>query len=161
MRVPPPPFCSTTGRSLLPRNGGRSRIGVEQRNFGNRIAGMLAVYVRREGKNRDSVMTAFGPSASHQLPCFSFTGNLVHGWNLLSLPFLPSSNQRSALFPSSVSSAFRYDKGYVRTDTLEPGVGYWLKFGADDSAQFSGAPQTIDSVDLFAGWNMIGAISYP
>ncbi len=114
-----------------------------------------------KARNGDLIETAFSPTASQQLPCFSFKGYLAKGWNLLSVPADVSSNQKSFLFPTAASSAFRYDRSYVRTDSMSVGGGYWLKFGGPDSAVFVGGPVVSDSIELVPGWNMIGTISSP
>jgi hypothetical protein len=84
-------------------------------------------------------------------------------WNLVSVPVLALDFQRTAVFPSSISQASRYQPGvgYVATDTLTNGVGYWLKFPTAGSVPMIGVPLNIDSVSVLIGWNLIGSISTP
>jgi hypothetical protein len=67
--------------------------------------------------------------------------------------------RKNSAFTNSVSSAFRFANGYIIKDTLEPGVGYWLKYATADSISFTGYPITSDTIDVKAGWNLIGTIS--
>jgi hypothetical protein len=89
------------------------------------------------------------------------TLSLSTGWNILSLPLSVADNQKSSLFPDAVSRAFLYDNGsgYRSTDTLTPGRGYWVKFSAAEQVPVTG--QSIDAltVNLTAGWNLVGGIS--
>ncbi|TLY31123.1 MAG: T9SS type A sorting domain-containing protein, partial [Ignavibacteria bacterium] len=49
-----------------------------------------------------------------------------------------------------------YSAGYVRSDTLKPGIGYWLK---SQQTSIIGCPLTLDTIVLANGWNMIGSLS--
>jgi len=84
---------------------------------------------------------------------------LAAGWNLISLPCIPDSNGKAALFPTAISNAFYYEDRYLRADTLVNGKGYWLKFSAPETLRISGTPISKDSIDVLAGWNLIGSIS--
>src|SRR5262249_6574421 len=68
-------------------------------------------------------------------------------------------NQKSVLFGTAVSEAFRYSNGYVASATLTNGVGYWLKFDANQGASIVGTRRDRDTIDVSTGWNMIGSIS--
>lgn len=81
------------------------------------------------------------------------------GWNMISVPVDALSYIKSELYPNSTSNAFMFYAGYVRKDTLENGIGYWLKFGTNDTLKYKGFPIEIDTIDVAAGWNMIGSIS--
>jgi len=76
-------------------------------------------------------------------------------WNMLSVPVLAEDMALSNLFSTATSPAYGYDNGYVMEDTLAAGVGYWLKFGGDEVIQICGALMG-DTVQVKAGWNMIG-----
>jgi choice-of-anchor B domain-containing protein len=80
-------------------------------------------------------------------------------WNMVSLPLRVSDSSAAAVFPGAVSPAYRYAAGYAVADTLSMGGGYWLKFPAPASVPLTGAQVRRDTVDLLAGWNMIGSIS--
>ena len=78
------------------------------------------------------------------------------GWNMISLPLLAENMTLDSLFPTAASPAFGYDIGYIQSDTLIPGAGYWLKFNTNDEIQICGRTLE-DTVPVKAGWNMIGA----
>jgi len=81
------------------------------------------------------------------------------GWNLLSMPVKVANMSKTSLFPASTSNAFAFSEalGYTREDTLKLGVGYWLKFAAIGTHNFTAAPSWILEVPVKSGWNMIGA----
>jgi hypothetical protein len=81
------------------------------------------------------------------------------GWNMISVPVDAANYIKSDLYPNSTSNAFMFSAGYVIKDTLENGIGYWLKFGTNDTLKYKGFPIEIDTIDVVAGWNMIGSIS--
>lgn len=86
------------------------------------------------------------------------------GWSMISLRVLPPSDQKSILFPTASSTAFYYapGTGYVPTETMVPGIGYWLRFpDAVQSLVFSGTPRTSETIDITSDWNLIGTVSYP
>jgi serine protease AprX len=81
------------------------------------------------------------------------------GWNLLSLPLKVENPIVTELYPTAVSRAFIYLKGYVRRDTLTLGQGYWVKYSTDDTVLMTGQRILKDTIDVQQGWNMIGTIS--
>jgi hypothetical protein len=83
------------------------------------------------------------------------------GWNLISVPMGVPDYRTSVLYPTAVSSAYMFDPvaHYVPRDTLQNGEGYWLKFGAADSLTITGTLLPRDSVQVEAGWNLIGSLS--
>jgi hypothetical protein len=83
------------------------------------------------------------------------------GWNLLSLPLKQQNYAKTSIYPAAMSNAFAYQNGYISKDTLENGIGYWLKFGESSELYISGIPSYLDTVDVVAGWNMVGSISDP
>ncbi len=83
------------------------------------------------------------------------------GWNLLSLPVAVSDPRTSTLFPSALSQAFTFQHGYSTHDTLHPGIGYWMKFPDADTIEIVGIPITYDTLNLNAGWHMIGSLGIP
>lgn len=82
-------------------------------------------------------------------------------WNIISVPLQTTDTHKDSLFPTSTSSAFLFDEGYVPQDTLIPGIGYWLKFSGAQTIPLTGKPLLIDSIDVVEGWNLIGSISAP
>ncbi|HTK82915.1 MAG TPA: T9SS type A sorting domain-containing protein [Bacteroidota bacterium] len=85
--------------------------------------------------------------------------SLVSGWNLVSVPVTVSDYQKSVVFATAVSDAFKYNNSYVASSTLANGIGYWLKFEGDQSATIAGARRERDTIVVMTGWNMIGSIS--
>jgi photosystem II stability/assembly factor-like uncharacterized protein len=84
------------------------------------------------------------------------------GWNMVSLPLeSPTNRKKATIYPTATSAAFYYNLGYTVVDTLQNSKGYWLKFSAPQSIAIEGFPITKDTLDVKAGWNMVGAISSP
>jgi choice-of-anchor B domain-containing protein len=83
------------------------------------------------------------------------------GWNLLSLPLDVADAGVPALYPGASSGAFLHTAGggYVGVDTLFPGAGHWVKFPSGGGVTFTGTARTGDSVEVEAGWNIIGGLS--
>jgi len=104
-----------------------------------------------------SVISAFqtGPS--------SVFYHANRSWNMVSVPLTVSSGLKDSLFPTSVSKAFEYlpQGGYAPRDTLIPGKGYWLKFIDSQIVAVAGSARSADTIQIIAGWNMIGSISQP
>ncbi len=80
-------------------------------------------------------------------------------WNMLSVGLAVSNYSKHTLFPTASSPAFTYTGSYVVKDTLSNGSGYWLKFPSGQDVSYSGTPFILDTLDVAAGWNMIGSIS--
>jgi hypothetical protein len=126
------------------------------------LQGCVPYSVSSKARNDEFLETSFSPSAVESTTCFvSVVSSVSEGWNLISLPMTTASNQRTVLFPESISSAYYYDKGYRATDSLESGVGYWMKFPAEDVMTFEGELHFIDTIAINRGWNIIGSISTP
>jgi hypothetical protein len=66
------------------------------------------------------------------------------------------------VFPNSISRPYAFIEavGYVPQDTLQYGLGYWLKFSAREDVVVPGVFRNVDSVRVRAGWNFIGTISH-
>jgi hypothetical protein len=80
-------------------------------------------------------------------------------WNLISMPVMVSDFRKDILFPTSVSPAYDYNGSYRAVDTLRVGTGYWLKFDAAQDLAIVGYPVEADTVQVDAGWNIIGSIA--
>ncbi len=89
--------------------------------------------------------------------CISFSA----GWNLVSLPVKGFDGRTIVQFPTAVSAAFCYCGGYMRDDTLRWGMGYWLKFDSAQTICLYDTVVTTDTINVVAGWNLIGSISFP
>ncbi|MGA9115866.1 MAG: T9SS type A sorting domain-containing protein [Bacteroidota bacterium] len=91
----------------------------------------------------------------------SLTMAVHQGWNMISVPLRVADYAKISVFPTAISPAFMFSNGYVQKDTLEDGCGYWVKFEDPESLNVGGTSIMHDSIDVAAGWNMIGMISYP
>jgi photosystem II stability/assembly factor-like uncharacterized protein len=81
------------------------------------------------------------------------------GWNMISIPLKVDDGRKTILFPDALAQAYEYSNGYIARDTLENRKGYWLKFPLLQNLTITGYPRDIDTVDVVAGWNLIGTIS--
>jgi hypothetical protein len=98
----------------------------------------------------------------------SWEFNIYHqdvalSWNMISLPVKVYNPRKSNLFPTATSNSFSYipGSGYMIRDTLENGIGYWMKFDSTQSIPIPGTPIWKDTIGVVQGWNMIGSISLP
>lgn len=95
----------------------------------------------------------------------SFFGpfEVAQGWNLLSVPHLSADFNTTALFPGAISPAYTFSTstGYTAQNVLENGRGFWIKFSSPGSVGLSGVIRSTDSVEVQAGWNIVGPMSFP
>ena len=91
----------------------------------------------------------------------AFVYSVADKWNMISIPVTVSDRRKTALFSDAASNAFAYGNGYEMCDTLENGIGYWLKFSNSGNVGVNGTAITIDTINVRQGWNMIGSISHP
>ena len=61
-------------------------------------------------------------------PLASYQVNVETGWNLLSVPLNVTDGSKEVLYPTAASPAYLYLDSYVAKETLETGLGYWMKF---------------------------------
>ncbi len=80
------------------------------------------------------------------------------GWNLLSVPISLSNMSFASIFPEATSNAYYYDNGYQIANSAELGKGYWLKFNQAINKNLMGNPQSSVTVNLKAGWNIVGPL---
>jgi hypothetical protein len=99
--------------------------------------------------------------ATHPLGIAGASYIVNAGWNMISLPLSVADPRKTIVYPSATTSAYAYANGYITSDSLFRGLGYWLKFAAKDTIDITGAAFSLDTVDLAEGWNMIGTISNP
>ncbi len=90
-----------------------------------------------------------------------FNPDVAQGWNLISVDRIPPDPLCTSVFPTSISKPFRFTNGYVEADSLNPGVGYWLKFPDPQFTDLMGDSLQSDTIDVKAGWNIIGSVSQP
>ncbi len=92
---------------------------------------------------------------------FTPTAAAAAQWELVSNPNAVADPRREAIFPRALSPAYTYRSGYVASDTLKNGVGYWMKFSPALFNRIPGTPLAVDTVRVSAGWNMIGSVGAP
>ncbi|HEV8538635.1 MAG TPA: glycosyl hydrolase family 18 protein [Bacteroidota bacterium] len=84
-------------------------------------------------------------------------------WQLLSVPYTVADLRKETLFPEALSEAFTSQldgqRGYRVCDTLENGIGYWIKMPSGSSPQITGTAIVAETISVAQGWNMIGSIS--
>jgi len=86
----------------------------------------------------------------------------ISSWYMVSVPNSHDNMTRTELFPDAISYAFSYTTSYQVADTLEAGVGYWLKYVAGTTPNIlDGVAIPTLSIPVQEGWNMIGSISSP
>ncbi len=86
---------------------------------------------------------------------------MLDRWNMVSLPLTVSNASKSIIYPTAVSSAFKYVGSYTTDDTIDNRVGYWLKFPTAQTVRIAGSAITADTIPVSTNWNMIGSISLP
>ncbi|HLB00521.1 MAG TPA: FISUMP domain-containing protein, partial [Bacteroidota bacterium] len=91
----------------------------------------------------------------------TYTVNVSAGWNLLSLPVQVADGASGTVFPDAISNAIIFNGGYASLDTLKKGLGFWMKFASADTIPVAGGGMFIDSLNLRAGWNLIGGLTTP
>lgn len=89
-----------------------------------------------------------------------YNPDVASGWNLVSVDRAVPDAQTAEVFPTSISDAFRYSSGYVEDDSLDHGVGYWLKFSEPQFTDLVGDSLHSDTISVRAGWNIIGSIAH-
>ncbi len=94
--------------------------------------------------------------------------SLTQGWNLISLPLVPSSNYiENILFNLSYQTVRKWDKeaGTWRSYLygfggdvyeLNPGEGFWINVGENQTLNIPGSSFEPDFINLSSGWNLIG-----
>lgn len=82
--------------------------------------------------------------------------DLSQGWNLIAAPVLNSNMSVQFLFPNASSPAYTYSNGYIVSDTLNLGKGYWIKFNEAQMATLCGTVSQTKNIAVSQGWNLIG-----
>ncbi|RCK76467.1 MAG: Cell surface protein [Ignavibacteriae bacterium] len=101
---------------------------------------------------------------------FNVTGNSIiyrinfstkNDWNLISIPLKTFDSTVTSLFSNSLMDYFYSygESGYKTEYILKNGIGYWAKFSQSQIVQIPGIPLYTDTLELNAGWNMIGSVS--
>jgi len=82
----------------------------------------------------------------------------VCGWQMVSLPVMPTNKSVDAVFPDHCG-VFTWDgDGYIEPDSVEGGVAYWVCYIEPDTITVCGMPVNEYTRSLVTGWSMIGAV---
>ncbi len=81
---------------------------------------------------------------------------VVAGWNILSAPMNSTNPLTTGVFSGANSPAYGYNNGYVPFDTLLVGKGFWIRYANATTVSMTGTPTAVNTIPLFAGWNLIG-----
>jgi hypothetical protein len=141
--------------SFLVENRDTSGTTVEVMEVSPDTSGLLTIphcFVSRSG-NRLVLTPVIPPPPSR---------TVVHtsGWNVISVPLHPVNPGASSLFPNASSPAFAFSGGYVQSDSLTYGIGYWMKFPDSGETVIVG-DLPADSLEVLEGWNLVGAGESP
>ena len=111
----------------------------------------------------DAGYWTFSSFFSFRTSASSVIFQLNRGWNMIAVPMVTGDYSTHALYSNAVSNAFAYvpDTGYVASDTLRTGVGYWIRYPDTENVSITGLPLSVDSVAVASGWNMIGSVGGP
>lgn len=145
-------YCSTNGgTSWFPFGGGLPRVSVFEVAI-QPTSRKLRIATHGRGMWEIPLFTGSAPAAVE--------ASYDIRWNLVSNP-LSVPTDRTVLFSSSISHAYRFTDHYDSVATLVAGTGYWLKFPAAETHEFSGALLNLASIPVVSGWNLIGSIAEP
>jgi hypothetical protein len=109
-----------------------------------------------------SDLFSFASDTSAAFTIYQPVVSVLPGWNLVSVPGVPTDYRSEAVFPGSTSRAYTFrPTGYEVRDTLSNGEGYWLRFDSSGVVPFEGGYIQGDTVMVPAGWSLLGSISYP
>lgn len=86
--------------------------------------------------------------------------SMAEGWNMVSVGVLAPDMTATTLFSGANSSVYGYNNGYVVTPTLANGFGYWVRYPATATFNISGSEVPGSTINVAAGWNMIGPYMY-
>ena len=108
-------------------------------------------------------------NVSDNATCIAYVGegftsnlNLVAGWNLMSFPVTSENDTPDNIFAGQTYTIWRWDavkKKYFSPSSAAPvelGVGYWIWVGYNQTVTMSGVPVDNYSINLVAGWNLVG-----
>jgi len=86
--------------------------------------------------------------------------NYQSGWRFASVPVVISDYSVQSVFPTAdTNSVYKYLFGYIKVNTLENGLGYWVKFLSSAQKSFFGWPLNYLDIIVFPGWNITGTLS--
>ena len=87
-----------------------------------------------------------------------FTLELRAGWNMVSLPVVPSDASASSIMDGAgfYQLVTWSGSGYLTASEFEAGRGYWLLVLSDVNVTVSGTPVESMNLSLSPGWSMVG-----
>ncbi|MBI5476960.1 MAG: M6 family metalloprotease domain-containing protein [Ignavibacteriales bacterium] len=88
--------------------------------------------------------------------------SVLKGWNIISLPLKTVDNNVKELFPDALTLGYSYRSGggFLKTQTINVGQGYWMKFLEMKSLNINGTVMDTLTIPLKEGWNMIGTSDF-
>ena len=91
----------------------------------------------------------------------SSTASMRSGWNLVSVPRVPTSFARTDLFPTAVDFYSYLSGSYTTPTTLQNGEGYWALYSAATDNTISGSSLGNTSLTVPTGgrWVIIGSLT--
>lgn len=123
------------------------------------LAPASSYWWRIRARNASGESSWSGPWQFATQPLAADQYSVAGTWNMISIPRAVPNSHVGTLFPDATSRAFTYAGGYSTRDTLASGTGYWLKFPSDQVVTISGSPIAAETIQVRAGWNMIGTIT--
>ncbi len=94
---------------------------------------------------------------------FSYTMNILDGWNLIGISVENENSFYQDIFENTIDNSlffFNEDGMYEPVENLQPGTGYWLRFETPYQANISGTLINSITIYLTEGWNLISGISF-
>jgi hypothetical protein len=125
----------------------------------NNLSACEPYIINVKARNLEITETSWSDSVLGRVTCYSVNRQLNEGWNLVSVPIVSNDMKANTLFPTTVSSAFSFQGGYIPCDTLVEGFGYWIKVIAPTTQVFEGIPVEKDTILFQQGWNLVGSIA--
>ncbi len=122
------------------------------------IIGIILCYINSEVGSASILTGQSVPGAPLSTTDTSIL-SIDSGWNLISLPLKPINPHIDQLFPTALSRAYRYETGYISEDSLQCGIGYWIKFDSSQIYSLIGIQCEDSGIGVFQGWNLIGTFT--
>lgn len=147
------------GVSDIPLNSGAGSIGIT--GFGASFATAVVV-ISNVHETRNNQSYSFTASAANGCDEPAVSEQFPAGWHLVSLPFIPGSDDADAALSLGGGQLTGYDPqtgGPVLNPSIgESGRGYWLFLASPGTISAASCPNTNPSqaISLKLGWNIFG-----